>query len=419
MVVTSCVDEADAPPRAACACPADTAILRSSSWVAQPTMRRRISGVILQQLVDADAVLVAGARRRSCSPSPWTNCRLRACPPTLVVERQLLGRSARTARGSAVQMRRTRRWPTTPSDRRGDEERLDAHVEEAVERGDRVGGVQRREHEVAGERGLHGDAGGLDVADLADEDDVGVLAQDRLEAVGEGEAGLLVDLDLVDRREDVLDRVLDRHDVAVGVVDLGERGVERRGLAAAGRAGADHHAERRAHDPRERSRVSSRHAELVRAGRAAGSCRAAAARTFSPQIVAVVATRTSSARPSTSMLNWPSCGRRRSTMFMSAMILMRLTSGGGHRRRAASSTSWSAPSMRKRTRSRSSCGSMCTSDARSRSACVRIRLTTCTTGASSSTACWAVDVDLAARGVGGLERLHQAGRCRPAPGSCR
>ena len=45
---------------------------------------------------------------------------------------------------------------------------------------DRVGGVQRREHEVAGERRLDGDAGGLGVADLADEDDVGVLAQDRL-----------------------------------------------------------------------------------------------------------------------------------------------------------------------------------------------------------------------------------------------
>ena len=47
---------------------------------------------------------------------------------------------------------------------------------------DGVGGVQRREHEVTGERGLHRDAGGLDVADLADEDHVGVLAQDRLAA---------------------------------------------------------------------------------------------------------------------------------------------------------------------------------------------------------------------------------------------
>ena len=53
--------------------------------------------------------------------------------------------------------------------------------------------------------------------------------------------------------------------------------------------------------------------------------------------------------------NWPSCGRRRSTMFMSAMILMRLTSAwpisGG-----SSTTSFSAPSMRKRTRTQSSAG---------------------------------------------------------------
>ena len=49
--------------------------------------------------------------------------------------------------------------------------------------------VQRGEHEVTGERRLHGDAGGLGVSDLTDEDHVGVLAQERLEAGGEGEAG--------------------------------------------------------------------------------------------------------------------------------------------------------------------------------------------------------------------------------------
>ena len=69
---------------------------------------------------------------------------------------------------------------------------------------------------MAGERRLHGDARGLDVADLADEDHVGVLAQDRLETGGERHARLVVDLDLVDPREDVLDRVFDRHHVDVG-----------------------------------------------------------------------------------------------------------------------------------------------------------------------------------------------------------
>ena len=46
---------------------------------------------------------------------------------------------------------------------------------------------------------------------------------------------------------------------------------------------------------------------------------------FSPQIVATVATRTSTSLPSISVRSWPSWGRRRSTMFMPAMILMRLT----------------------------------------------------------------------------------------------
>ena len=42
-------------------------------------------------------------------------------------------------------------------DRRGDEERLDAHVDQARDGGRRVVGVQRGEHEVAGERGLDRD----------------------------------------------------------------------------------------------------------------------------------------------------------------------------------------------------------------------------------------------------------------------
>ena len=53
---------------------------------------------------------------------------------------------------------------------------------------DRVRCVQRGQDEVAGQRGLDGDPGRLDVADLADQDHVGVLAQDRLQAGGEGEA---------------------------------------------------------------------------------------------------------------------------------------------------------------------------------------------------------------------------------------
>ncbi len=99
-----------------------------------------------------------------------------------------------------------------------------------------VVGVQRRQHEVPGEGRLDGDDAGLAVADLADEDDVGVLAQDRAQGVGEREAGLRVRLHLVDVGEPVLDRVLDRDDVARFDVEQVERRVQRGRLARAGRA---------------------------------------------------------------------------------------------------------------------------------------------------------------------------------------
>ena len=51
--------------------------------------------------------------------------------------------------------------------------------------------VDRRQDEVAGEGGLHCDARGLHVPDLTHEDHVGVLAQDRLQAAGERDAGQL------------------------------------------------------------------------------------------------------------------------------------------------------------------------------------------------------------------------------------
>ncbi len=79
--------------------------------------------------------------------------------------------------------------------------------------------------------------GGLRVADLADEDDVGVLAQDAAQAAGEGQAGALVHLHLRDAGDLHLDRVLEGDDVAVGGADLLDPGVQGVGLAGAGRAG--------------------------------------------------------------------------------------------------------------------------------------------------------------------------------------
>ena len=98
------------------------------------------------------------------------------------------------------------------------------------------------EDEVAGERGVDGDLRGLGVADFADEDLVGIVAEDGAQAAGEGEALLLVDGNLRDAADLVLDRVFDGDDLVFFALDLVERGVEGGGLAGAGGAGDEHHA---------------------------------------------------------------------------------------------------------------------------------------------------------------------------------
>jgi hypothetical protein len=108
----------------------------------------------------------------------------------------------------------------------------------------RVVGVQRREHQVAGQRRLHGDLGGLLVADLADQDHVRRLAQHGAQDARERQADAALHLALVDAADVELDRVLGGDDLDVGAVELLQRRVERRGLAGAGRAGDQHDAVR-------------------------------------------------------------------------------------------------------------------------------------------------------------------------------
>ena len=114
-------------------------------------------------------------------------------------------------------------------------------VDDPVDRLGRVEGVDGGEHEVAGLRRRERRAHGLLVAHLADQDHVGVLAQDAAhrprEAVRVG-----ADLALVDDRAfvfvQVLDRVLERDDVVrAGAVDVVDHRRQRRALARAGGAG--------------------------------------------------------------------------------------------------------------------------------------------------------------------------------------
>ena len=105
------------------------------------------------------------------------------------------------------------------------EERLDAHVDQAHGRGQGVVGVQGREHQVAGERGAQPDLGGLLVADLTHQHDIRVLTQGGAQHAGEGQFDLGVDLYLVDARQAVFHRVFHGDDLFLRAVELGEAGV--------------------------------------------------------------------------------------------------------------------------------------------------------------------------------------------------
>src|SRR2546430_15808329 len=123
------------------------------------------------------------------------------------------------------------------SERGRDEERRDSDVQEPGDGRGAVVRVERGEDEVAGERGADRDLRRLEVARLADQDHVRVLAQERAERGGEGPPHALVDLHLVDALEVVLDRVLGGHDVDVRRVDRVDRRVEGRRLPRAGGPG--------------------------------------------------------------------------------------------------------------------------------------------------------------------------------------
>ena len=111
------------------------------------------------------------------------------------------------------------------------------HVEQTGNAAGRVIGMQGRQHQMAGQGRLDGDAAGFQVAHFADHDHVRILADDRAQGMGEVEPDLRFGLDLVDAFDLVFDRIFNRDDLDVRRVDFRQRGVQRGGLTRTGRAG--------------------------------------------------------------------------------------------------------------------------------------------------------------------------------------
>ncbi len=144
-----------------------------------------------------------------------------------------------------------------------DRVRLESEIDEACDGTGGVVGVDRAEDEVPRAGGLERDLRRFLVADLTEQDDVGILAQHRAQHAPERQPLLLVDLDLVDALELILDRVLDRDDVRLRREDLAQERIERGGLAAPGRAGDEDHALRLLRGVAKQLQVVRREAQAI------------------------------------------------------------------------------------------------------------------------------------------------------------
>src|ERR1700674_585260 len=122
--------------------------------------------------------------------------------------------------------------------------RLNAHVEKAPNDIDHVISVDSCENQVTGERGLNRDLRRLRVADFPNHDLVGIVTQDGAQSASEGQTFFLIDRDLGDATNLVFDRVFNGDDFVFVGLDLADRCVQGRGLAASGWSGDQHHAVR-------------------------------------------------------------------------------------------------------------------------------------------------------------------------------
>ena len=102
--------------------------------------------------------------------------------------------------------------------------------------------MQRRHDEVPGHCGMKRRQGRVGIANFADENDIGILAENGAECPGKGEAGFLVDLNLANAIDLVLDGIFDGDNVDRFLPDLIHQCIEGCRLSAAGWTDREQHA---------------------------------------------------------------------------------------------------------------------------------------------------------------------------------
>jgi hypothetical protein len=146
--------------------------------------------------------------------------------------------------------------------------RLGADIRQAGHARRRIVGVKRREDEMPGLRSLHRDLRGLGVTNLADQNDVGILAKNRPQCAGKRQLDLVVDLCLIDAGNLILDRIFDGDDVRPLRLHLRQRRAQRRRLPASGGTDHQNHAVLMAEEAAHLFQRRRRHPDLLEGGNA-------------------------------------------------------------------------------------------------------------------------------------------------------
>src|SRR4030095_13817261 len=128
-------------------------------------------------------------------------------------------------------------WCDDPTNRARSKKRVTTYVDKPSDSRRRVISVKRAENKMPGQACIDCDACSLEVANLADHNDVWRLTQDRAQSRRKRHSNLRIDLHLIDPGHLIFDRLFHRDDLTVGLVNVIEAGVKCARLSRAGGAG--------------------------------------------------------------------------------------------------------------------------------------------------------------------------------------